>query len=262
MGNPVSHSLSPQIHQQFAQQFGHDIVYEKIQIQPATFSKQVHHFFETNGSGLNITLPVKKDAYLLCQQTSSEAVRQSEAVNTLWSVDNTIRGANTDGYGLVRDLSRFITLKNKTVVILGAGGACAGVLPALFEAAPQSVTVANRTMARAQDLKLRFKNLDTCSLESLEGGYDVIIHATSLGLNGGRMPLTSSLWSEKPFCYDLSYSLKDDTPFVKEAKKNHCSAVDGLGMLVEQASKSYEIWQGVMPETMPVIESLKKGLNR
>lgn len=260
MGNPVAHSLSPMIHQQFAAQFGHEITYEKILINEAHFSKQVYGFFNQGGKGLNITLPCKTQAYELCEEVTDRA-KAAAAANTLWMEKGRIHGDNTDGIGLVRDLERYFDLNNKSILILGAGGAAAGIIAPLWSKNPAKITLANRTIKKAQALQERFPQIQVCSLTELGAGFDLLINATSLSLEDKTISLPESVWSTKPLCYDLSYKCRTDTAFVKLAKENDCQGMDGLGMLVEQAAESYSIWQGVKPDTVSVLASLKERFN-
>ncbi|GGI84382.1 shikimate dehydrogenase [Legionella impletisoli] len=281
MGNPIAHSLSPIIHQQFAAQTGQTIIYEKRLILPDEFEQQAHDFFKNGGKGLNITLPYKFEAFSLCQQLTERA-KKAQAVNTLWMSGGKLHGDNTDGIGLLRDLQRYLDVRTQSILVLGAGGAASGVIPALLSQTPH-VTLVNRTQRKAEQLKTRFPNLTILDYDALnlssdfnseasheltvrsrkseEIGftYDLLINATSASLLDEPLPIPKSIWKAKPFCYDLAYQLGEDTSFVQAAKKEGCHAVDGLGMLVEQAAESFFIWFGIQPEVQPVLASLKKS---
>ena len=260
MGHLVSHSLSPVIHQHFAAQFGHHIDYKKISIEEDTFEQQVKDFFNQGGQGLNITLPAKRWAYQLCQQTTQRA-RFAKAVNTLWMRDECLHGDNTDGFGLVSDLKKHQAIHGQSILILGAGGAVSGVIEPLLEENPRELTIANRTVEKAYDLQRQFPQAKASSIKDLEKGYNIIVHATSASLNNDELILPEAIWSTHPFAYDLSYQLKGNTPFVGLARKKGCEAMDGLGMLIEQAAESYFIWKGVRPDTKPIQKLLKEGFD-
>lgn len=260
IGNPIAHSLSPVIHQRFAEQFDHQIDYQKHKLEPCHVNQWVMNFFENGGSGLNVTLPFKTKAFELAKIRTDEAAK-AQAVNTLWFSNGELYGDNTDGRGLVHDLKRHLVLKDMNILILGAGGAAKGIIPALLLEKPRTLTVANRTLSKAYDLQHQFKDVEIANIDALKGVFDLIINATSTGLNGELIELTQALWENAPFCYDLVYSLEKTTPFVEKARAHHCQAQDGLGMLVEQAAESYSIWQGIKPDVDSVLITLKKSLN-
>ena len=253
MGNPVSHSLSPIIHQEFAQQFGITLCYEKILGETCGFEAQVMNFFSSHGRGLNITLPFKERAFAMSLVRTPRCLL-AKAVNTLWMEADTLYGDNTDGVGLIRDISHHIDLKEKHILLLGAGGAARGVLAPLLATAA-SVTIVNRTKERALALLTDFPTASIGSFENTEQrSFDVVINATSASLDNQRLRLPTSLLQTKPFCYDLAYSKDNPTPFVSWARSRGCEAMDGLGMLVEQAAESFYIWHGVMPDTKAALK--------
>ena len=260
IGNPIQHSLSPMIHQQFAEQFEHQIDYQKQKLEPDHLNSWVMHFFKNGGCGLNVTLPFKTLAFELAKNRTDDAMR-AQAVNTLWFSNGELFGDNTDGRGLIHDLKRHLVLKDMNILVLGAGGAAKGIIPALLLEKPKALTVANRTFSKACDLQQQFKDIEVANIKALQGVYDLVINSTSMGLNGEWIDLTQELWQNAPFCYDLVYNLEENTPFVENALAHHCQAQDGLGMLVEQAAESYLIWQGVKPDVDSVLIALKKGLN-
>ncbi len=258
MGNPISHSLSPVIHQLFAKQTGVTLNYEKIQIDINQFEQQVTDFFAQGGKGLNITLPCKQRAFAMSAEVTPRCL-EARAANTLWIQAGLLYADNTDGVGLLRDLSRHINLTGKHVLLFGAGGAARGVLASLLAAGPAQLTIVNRTLENARALQRDFPQTQYCALRDLEGkSYDVIINATSASLDDKSLALPESLMAAKPFCYDLAYNKSKPTTFVAWAKARGCMAVDGLGMLVEQAAEAFIIWHGIMPNTAPILDDLRE----
>ncbi len=258
MGNPISHSLSPMIHQKFAEQTGHTLVYERILIDELTFEQQVHEFFRKGGKGLNITLPCKQRAFAMSEEITVRC-GQAEAANTLWMRQGKLHADNTDGIGLLRDLYRLTSLENKSILVIGAGGATRGILAPLLSMHPAKLTVVNRTMAKAEALKKEFAQVDCCEFAELNAPYDVVINATSSSLQGQNLPIPPLVMKARPFCYDLAYQLKGDTSFVGWARQQGCLASDGLGMLVEQAAEAYFIWHDVMPDALAVLKALYRA---
>ncbi len=256
MGNPINHSLSPDIHQLFATQLGLSIKYVKILIDLPRFEQQVIEFFNQGGKGLNITLPCKQRAFAMGEQITARCLKAG-AANTLWMHSGQLHVDNTDGVGLLRDLQRHVDVKGKAILILGAGGAARGILHPLFEAQPERVTVANRTLEKAQALQQDFPHIHCQTLENVgKNDYDVIINATSASLGGASLVLPESLMTTNPFCYDLAYNRTGKTPFVHWASAHGCVAMDGLGMLIEQAAEAFFIWHGMLPDTVPVLNKL------
>ncbi|MFA5958948.1 MAG: shikimate dehydrogenase [Tatlockia sp.] len=256
MGNPIAHSLSPCIHQHFAEQSGITLCYEKMAIEPAQFESSVLRFFVAGGKGLNITLPFKERAFALAKITTQRA-KLAKAANTLWMENNLLHADNTDGVGLLRDLAHYLALKDKSVLVLGAGGAARGILAPLLEAQVSSLVLANRTEEKAQILKQDFPAIGVSALSTLTGSFDLIINATSASLSQETLALSPTLLHSHSFCYDLAYAIEKPTPFVGWAKNHQMAAVDGLGMLVEQAAESFFIWHGMRPETKPVLQALR-----
>lgn len=243
MGNPIAHSLSPVIHQQFATQTGLTLSYEKMLIDLECLEQEVRDFFAIGGIGLNITLPFKHRAFLMSDERSARC-RVAKSANTLWFSAGKLCADNTDGIGFVRDLQQYINVAGSRVLVLGAGGAVSGILPSLLALNPLNVTIANRTIENAIVLQQNYPNLITCDLHSINGQFDLIIHGTSQR----ELSLPSSLLNAQPFCYDLNYQKDGLTPFVLWAKSHHCDAVDGYGFLVEQAAEAFYLWHGVFPE--------------
>ena len=263
VGWPVAHSRSPQIHTLFAQQTGQALVYEAIAVEPENFPARVHDFFTTGGRGLNITVPHKQAAHRL-SASLTERARLAGAVNTLWpDAAGSLRGDNTDGAGLVRDLIHNLhwTLRARRVLLLGAGGAARGALAPLLALQPTRVVIANRTTARAMELADRFSQLGPvsgCGMEAIEPApFDVIINATSAGVAGEIARLPDRAVAAHTHCYDMAYG-KSETAFTRWARERGAEAAEmGLGMLVEQAAEAFELWRGVRPATAPVLSVLR-----
>lgn len=262
VGNPVAHSLSPQIHEMFAQAFGDNISYEKIEIPLGEFESAIGELIDDDFHGINVTIPFKVDAFRCSTKCSSQA-RQSRAVNTLTFKGGKILGENTDGTGFVQDLEERLkfNLEKKTVLILGAGGAVRGILPAIMDRFPRTVTVANRSAARACELCDEFGIQSILYDEAGSETYDVIINATPTSLQNKAPLLSSFAFEECSLAYDLVYAAKP-TPFMELAVSGGAKRTsDGLGMLIEQAADSYSIWMGHRPETKIVYEKLRELLS-
>ena len=267
MGNPISHSKSPQIHRQFAAQTGEPIGYEALLVAKDGFAAAVDSFQAGGGKGLNITVPFKQEAWALVADRSSRA-ELAGAVNTIiFDASGHRRADNTDGVGLVRDLTRnhAIDLKAKRLLLLGAGGAVRGVLAPLLACQPASLVVANRTVARAEELVRLFAaqgDLGACGFDELAAAapFDLVINGTAASLEGKVPPLPAGLLADGASCYDMMYS-RDATAFQRWAGEHGAAqALDGLGMLVEQAAEAFYLWRGVRPETAPVMASLRAEL--
>jgi shikimate dehydrogenase len=259
IGNPISHSKSPLIHKLFAQQTGQDISYEAIEAPLDGFAATIERLRREGYKGGNVTVPFKFEAFR-CATELSERAQSAQAVNTLSFADDTIRGDNTDGTGLVRDIEHNlgVKLQKKRVLLMGAGGASYGVVLPLL-AADASLSIANRTASRAVELAMKFS---TAAIWS--GGYadltglqfDVVINATSAGLTDSEVPLPPGIFAPGALAYDMMYGR--ETPFMAFARANGAAVVaDGLGMLVEQAAEAFYIWRCVRPETVPVIAKLR-----
>lgn len=266
MGNPITHSKSPQIHQQFASQTKQHLLYEKLKVETQDFPEEVANFYENNGKGLNITVPLKEEAFKLATKLTERA-RRAGAVNTLiLNAKGEYTGDNTDGVGLVRDLTlnHQTNLTNKDILILGAGGAVRGILEPFIQQQPARIVIANRTLERAQKLAADFSDIaaiEVFTFAELKGQqFDIIINGTSASLSGELPPLPANLLKENSTTYDMMYG-KDDTPFMTWSRENNASKViDGLGMLVEQAAESFYCWRKVKPQTKPVIDFIRGNL--
>jgi shikimate dehydrogenase len=255
IGNPVAHSKSPAVHAQFARATGQDIDYGCIEAPLDGFAAAIARFRAAGGKGCNVTLPFKREAFTLAERVSERA-RLAQAVNTLRFEDSF--GDNTDGIGLVRDLTENmgVALHGRALLVLGAGGAAQGVAGALLGAGLRRLVIANRTLSRAQALAQRFPGVIAKGYDALAGEhFDVVVNATSAGLAGESPPLPEGLLNEKTLAYDMVYGR--DTPFLARARAAGARAVDGLGMLVEQAAESFFIWRGIRPATRPVLAKLR-----
>ena len=262
MGYPVSHSRSPVIHRLFAMQTGQDIQYELLQVAPDKLETAVKQFGRTGGKGLNVTVPHKSEIVRLVDEMSERA-GSAGAVNTIVFKEDGLYGDNTDGVGLMRDLSQNlgVDIENSNILILGAGGATRGIVAPLLEAAPKSIMIANRTFPKAKALAEHFQALgpvEACRFEDVRSVpiYDLIINATSAGLKGEIPPYPAEAIQPATVCYDLSYGLSP-TPFARWAADHGAArSVMGWGMLVEQAAESFYIWRDVRPDTASVLKQL------
>jgi len=254
VGHPIAHSLSPLIHGAFAEATRQRMTYDRYDVTPENFERDVSAFFESGGRGLNVTVPHKERAAAWVDELTPRA-RHAGAVNTLIKLeDGRIRGDNTDGAGLMSDLSRLgVAVTGRRLLILGAGGATRGILGPLQECSPAEILVANRTAERARTLA----GGQGCGYDQLgpflsRGDFDLVIHATPLGLSGGLPEVDSRIIGTRTFAYDLGYG-KPDTPFIRWARECGAAGVaQGLGMLVEQAAESFRIWRGIAPDTREV----------
>ncbi|MCX8049812.1 MAG: shikimate dehydrogenase [Methylohalobius sp.] len=266
-GHPISHSKSPLIHALFAKQTGQKIAYTAQDVPPGCLEVAVRVFHAGGGRGLNLTLPLKELGYQLVQELTPRA-QLAGSVNTIFWQDETLCGDNTDGVGLIRDLTANLglTLTGKRILILGAGGAARGIVGPLLEQKPAFLVIANRTLARAQELGERFAVLGKISVTSfadLAGKhFDLILNATSASLHGELPPLPEGLIAKGGCCYDLMYADRP-TAFVRWGLEHGAIiSADGLGMLVEQAAEAFYIWRGVRPETAPVIWQLRADADK
>ena len=256
-GHPIAHSKSPQIHVAFARQTGQDMTYEAILAPLDGFTDSVAQFVAAGGRGANVTVPFKEEAYKLANRLSPRAQRAG-AVNTLSFDTNGILGDNTDGAGLVADLTRNLnrTLAGKRILLLGAGGAARGVIEPLLEQQPATLVIANRTVSRAQELAELFEcGVTACSFDAADTPFDIVINATAASLAGELPPLSPSIFTPDTLAYDMMYGR--DTPFLSFARAHGAATADGLGMLVEQAAEAFFVWRGVRPDTAAVIASLR-----
>jgi shikimate dehydrogenase len=257
-GNPIGHSKSPRIHALFAAQTGQDLSYEAILAPLDGFAASVRDFAAAGGRGANVTVPFKEEAFRLATELTPRA-QAAGAVNTLSFAGVAIRGDNTDGAGLVRDLTANLgcRLAGARILLLGAGGASRGVILPLLEAKPAALFVANRTAAKAEQLAAAF-DIEGGGFEALAGrAFDLVINATSAGLSDAALPLPAGVFAPGCLAYEMLYGR--ETPFMAQARAAGCKVADGLGMLVEQAAEAFFVWRGVQPETAPILAALRQG---
>ncbi len=258
-GHPISHSKSPIIHRLFAEQTQQKITYDAQDVPATYFQEAIKLFFEQGGKGLNCTVPLKELAWQQADQLSKRA-QISKAVNTLvLQEDGSILGDNTDGLGLVADLTinHSISLSNRRILILGAGGASRGIISPLMEKSPKQIVIANRTVDKAITLSHEFSQLGSikgCGYNDIKNEqFDLILNATSASLSGKLPPLADNILVQQGCCYDLAYG-NQPTPFVNWGLAHGAEkSLDGLGMLVEQAAEAFYLWRGIRPETRQII---------
>ncbi|OYD54801.1 shikimate dehydrogenase [Thauera propionica] len=269
IGHPIAHSKSPQIHAAFARQTAQDISYEAILAPLDGFVATVQAFRAAGGRGMNVTVPFKLEAFALADRHTPRA-RAAGAVNTLAFGADGILGDNTDGAGLVRDLTVNLgcALQGRRVLLLGAGGAARGAILPLLGERPAVLAIANRTMAKAEELVRAFAadvgetRLSASSFAALAGqSFDVIINATAASLSDDVPPLPPGLYADGALAYDMMYG-RGDTAFMAAARTDGAARVaDGLGMLVEQAAESFTLWRGIRPDSRAVLAELRRQID-
>ena len=264
VGNPVGHSKSPAIHAEFARETGQDMTYVAVHAEIGEFEAVVDRFRHSGGRGMNVTLPFKHRAFAIAHERTRRAA-EAQAANTLVFAGETIAADNTDGVGLVRDLTANLgcVLSGARILLLGAGGAAAGVCGPLLDESPARLVIANRTVEKALSLCERFalahaaSVLDACGYPDLAAAsFDVVINATSAGLSGEMPALAPGIFASGALAYEMVYGRM--TPFLELASRSGARTADGLGMLVEQAAESFFLWRGVRPHTGPVIARLRE----
>ena len=265
IGYPVGHSWSPFIHGLFAKQTGQAISYTRIESSPEEFSAVVAEFYAGGGKGLNVTVPHKQAAALLSLYRTPRA-EIAGAVNTLMAREDGWFGDNTDGAGLVTDLTRNLALNldGARILLLGAGGAARGVLGPLLGASPAYIEIANRNVDRALALAKEFAMLGDvhgCGFDAITavGSFDLVLNATSASLQDTIPPIPPAVIAPTTLCYDMAYG-KGDTVFTRWARNAGAGRAEtGWGMLVEQAAESFELWRGIKPDTKPVLAAVRQG---
>lgn len=269
IGNPIAHSKSPLIHQAFAKQTFQDIEYSRVLVPEGAFLQTVLSMRAAGFKGLNVTVPFKLEAFNLASQLTERA-SDAGAVNTLIFNGSDIVGDNTDGYGLVCDIQQNMGLSfaGKRVLLIGAGGAAEGVLHPILTQQPQLLIIANRTMEKALSMVRKVEaqgeyhlvSVNAYAFDDLHGqSFDMVINATSVGLTDAKLPLPSNIFAHGALAYDMMYG--HETPFMQFARSHGAAIVsDGLGMLVEQAAESFNMWRNVRPQTAPVIEMLRSHI--
>ena len=270
IGHPIEHSRSPQIHTQFASQFDLALSYERILAPLDGFAATVDEFFR-QGSGLNVTLPFKEQAYDLAGPRLSRRAHMAGAVNTLWLQDGQIHGCNTDGVGLCSDLLRVgHNPEGKRILLIGAGGASRGVVFPLLEAGCELLHIINRTSSKAYEIREQVVALDPDASRRLSAGglddhcgdWDIVINATSASLNQNLPELPDARYRSNSLAYDMFYA-SEPTTFMQAAEQAGAThSKDGLGMLVGQAAASFQIWHGVQPDVEPVLAALRQAIGQ
>ncbi|CAE6777049.1 shikimate dehydrogenase [Paraburkholderia nemoris] len=266
IGNPVGHSKSPFIHGRFAAQTGEPIEYGHLLAPVDAFVPHVRAFIEAGGRGMNVTVPFKLDAHAFANTLSPRAAAAG-AVNTLRFDANGVYGDNTDGFGLVRDIevNLGVSLKGARILLLGAGGAARGVVLPMLDRSPHTLTIVNRTAAKAEVLVDQFaqaaRDAACCltggSARAIEAGtYDVIVNATAGSLDAALPECDDRAFGAGTLAYDMMYGAHP-TVFMEHAQKLGARGADGLGMLVEQAAESFYVWRGVRPDGAPVLAELR-----
>ncbi len=267
IGNPIAHSRSPGIHAAFAAQTGQDIAYERVLAPPDGFAATVRGLIAQGYRGANVTVPFKLEAAALADRLEERA-RLAGAVNTLRFEGDEIVGDNTDGPGLVADIVRNagVPLKDKRVLLLGAGGAARGVVLPILQHGPAAIVIANRTRATADELAAHFagaaahpEQISSCGFEEIDGAFDVVINATSASLSNAMPPVPASAFCQGTLALDMMYG-KAPSPFMEFAASHGATVRDGLGMLVEQAAEAFAIWRGVRPQTATILEQTRQQL--
>jgi shikimate dehydrogenase len=260
-GNPIHHSKSPLIHAMFAKQTAQSMDYQANLAPLDGFAASVQQFMNAGGKGANVTVPFKLEAYALSDRLSARAA-MAGAVNTLTFSDGAIVGDNTDGIGLVCDITKNAAtpIRGRRVLLLGAGGAARGALLPLLEEQPASLTIANRTLSKALDLVQLVVSSDAskCQIEAktweqLDSSFDLIINATSASLQSEVPPIPASVFASPCLAYDMMYA-DTQTSFNRYAQQCGAATRDGLGMLIEQAAEAFFIWRGIRPDTKPVFD--------
>ena len=267
IGNPIAHSKSPLIHAEFAKQTGQDMSYEALLAPLDGFAGEASAFRKQGGRGMNVTLPFKLKAFELATEKSPRAL-DAQAVNMLKFSANSVFGDNTDGVGLTRDITQNLgtSIRDKRVLLIGAGGAARGVIYPLLQEGPLALTIVNRTFEKARELIMRyfqiasFKGIHLAALPfaDLAGhSFDIVINASSASVTDEALPLPAHLFARGSLAYEMMYG-KGRTPFLKFARDDGAGKTcDGLGMLVEQAAESFYLWRGVRPDTQFVLNKLK-----
>lgn len=260
VGNPISHSKSPEIHALFAQQAQQNMEYQRLLSPLDGFKDVVTLFVATGGKGMNVTVPFKLDAFNIATSLTARA-KAAGAVNTLKFEKGTILGDNTDGKGLITDIMSNAnrSIKGARVLLLGAGGAARGVILPLLEQKPERLVIANRSEDKAKELAEFFSstgNIEVSSFSSLKEEFDIVINATSAGLSGEMPPVPETIFAKSTLAVDMVYG-DQLTPFLHFALKKGAVVRDGFGMLVEQAAESFFVWRGIRPDTAPVFAALR-----
>ena len=251
-GDPIAHSKSPVIHRRFGEQLSLSVTYNKVNVNERDFESEVTRFFTDGGDGLSVTVPHKWAAFQMASSLSDEALLAG-ACNTLMPLNGGLYGHNTDGLGLLDDLERLgWSPTDQRVLILGAGGAVAGCLGPLLATNPSEIVIANRSIDKLESLVGRYergvRGIALSELDSQGAPFDLVLNGISAGLSGSTgVELTDRIVNSDGACYDLVYGV-DDTPFLKMCRSLTDQRADGLGMLLAQAARQFELWTGIYPE--------------
>ena len=260
-GNPIEHSMSPLIHEYFAKNLKINLSYVPILGSLGKFEKEAKIFLGNGGSGFNVTLPFKEDAFRLAE-TKSKIARITGSVNTISIKNGVIHGDNTDGIGFVKDMKNNIEydFNDKKILVVGAGGAAMGVIPSILNENPSELKIYNRTFEKAKSLSDSFENIGPVEAVSQDNihkhNFDLIINATSIGINNIKFEISKKILNTETVCYDMSYG-KISNSFKMWSNENNLKFHDGLGMLLEQAAESFYIWELQRPV---ITEELKNNL--
>lgn len=263
VGHPIAHSKSPQIHAAFAEQTGQDVRFERLLAPLDGFAATIERFARDGGLGCNVTMPFKQQAFAVSQVLTPRA-QLAGAVNTLSRCGDGWHGDNTDGAGIVADLTQNlrVSLAGATLLILGAGGATRGVLGPLLAQVPARICIANRTLSRAEEIACLFAHAGkvvATAPQALAERFEVVINATPWGEDSEARHWPTSIFERGSIAYDMVYA-DQPTPFMRWAREHGAArAVDGFGMLIEQAAESFFVWRGVRPDTVPVFALLRSG---
>lgn len=262
-GHPLGHTKSPFIHTEFARQFGEDMTYEAIEAPLDGFEDALRRFIDEGGAGANVTVPFKLEAFALADD-AKDAAKICGASNTLRFAKGRIEADNTDGVGLVRDITENlgVPLSGARVLFAGAGGATRGAV-APFLAQGAEITIANRSVEKANEIVRLLGNrgpVRAMPYDDVSGFFDIVLNSTTLSLTGGKPPLPDTVFEGARLAYDLVYG-KGLTPFLATAEARGAQIADGVGMLVEQAAEAFTWWRGKRPDTGPVIEAMTVPLS-
>jgi len=259
-GNPIEHSLSPVIHENFAKSLQIQLTYTAILGSIGKFESEAKNFLANGGEGFNVTLPFKQDAFKF-SDIKSDISNITKSVNTITYKDGIIYGDNTDGIGFIKDFTQNLgqNIKNKKILLVGAGGAAMGVIPNILMELPKELKIYNRTELKAQNLTNQFKALGPIDILDQNNinkvNFDLIINATSIGINNLKFSLPSNTFNKNTICYDMSYG-NASRSFMIWAEYNNLKFYDGLGMLIEQAAESFFIWQNKKPNITQELKNL------
>lgn len=261
IGNPIAHSKSPAIHAEFARQTGQQLDYERCLAPTDGFAATVRALVANGYKGANVTVPFKLEAAALAD-TLSERARAAGAVNTLSFTAAGIAGDNTDGAGLVADITgnAGVPIAGARILLVGAGGAARGVILPLLQHRPRELVIANRTAATADALAATFGGhgvpVSACQFAALDGRFDIVVNATSSSLAGDLPPLPAGVFGPGTLALDMMYAA-EPTPFMRFAASLGAATRDGLGMLVEQAAEAFFVWRGVRPQTAALLAAMR-----